>query len=787
MEKGLTTEEAQQKLVSFGKNQITTKEIQSPLSIYLSQFPTSINAILSFAAIVSFIIHDVIDSIFIFAIIILNSTFSFIQEYKAEKALQKLKSFIKPVSTVIRDGHEIQIPTEELVPQDIVVIREGERIPADGILIVNHSIEVDESMLTGESLPVIKEQNDEVFSATLVVKGKGQICIQKTGMATRFGEIAQTLASVAEDKTPLQKRLDSLGKLLSLLAVLAALLLIPIGMNQKQEIFPLLLLSISIGVAAIPEGLPAIITVALAIGTSRMAKKRTIIRKMQAIETLGSVQIILIDKTGTLTYNKMQVKKYWVKDKKFFPPLLSSCVLGNTASLIKKEEKDAYDIVGSKTDGALLMFAKEHLPKIDSVKEGGRILDEYVFDSVTKTITTVFEKDKKKYVFVRGAPEAIIEKSKLTKLEKEKVTSIFETYAKEGLRVVGFGTKIEKRDGKRTREELEKDLEFLGFVAMYDPPREDVKQAIVAAKRAGIQPIMVTGDSELTAMAIAKEIGLIEKNEDVVTNEQLKKMSDEDLKKILPKIRVYARTKPEDKLRLVSLFKQMGFVVGVTGDGVNDALALKQADVGVAMGEKGTDVAKEASDIILLDDSFPTLVKAIEEGRKIYNNIVKAVTYLISGNLSEIALILGAAVLGIPTPLLPTQILWINIVSDGLPALALASDNHGKNLLDHRPRNPSSPILSKKRLIFITMTGIFIAFLLLYIFKVFLVSSSEIHARTVVFNLLVIFQMILALIVRGHFKSKPNMFLIFSIIITLVIQFIITTVPFFQEFFHLTF
>lgn len=787
MEKGLTTEEAQQKLVSFGKNQITTKEIQSPLSIYLSQFPTSINAILSFAAIVSFIIHDVIDSIFIFAIIILNSTFSFIQEYKAEKALQKLKSFIKPVSTVIRDGHEIQIPTEELVPQDIVVIREGERIPADGILIVNHSIEVDESMLTGESLPVIKEQNDEVFSATLVVKGKGQICIQKTGMATRFGEIAQTLASVAEDKTPLQKRLDSLGKLLSLLAVLAALLLIPIGMNQKQEIFPLLLLSISIGVAAIPEGLPAIITVALAIGTSRMAKKRTIIRKMQAIETLGSVQIILIDKTGTLTYNKMQVKKYWVKDKKFFPPLLSSCVLGNTASLIKKEEKDAYDIVGSKTDGALLMFAKGHLPKIDSVKEGGRILDEYVFDSVTKTITTVFEKDKKKYVFVRGAPEAIIEKSKLTKLEKEKVTSIFETYAKEGLRVVGFGTKIEKRDGKRTREELEKDLEFLGFVAMYDPPREDAKQAIVAAKRAGIQPIMVTGDSELTAMAIAKEVGLIEKNEDVVTSEQLKKMSDEDLKKILPKIRVYARTKPEDKLRLVSLFKQMGFVVGVTGDGVNDALALKQADVGVAMGEKGTDVAKEASDIVLLDDSFPTFVKAIEEGRKIYNNIVKAVTYLISGNLSEISLILGAVVLGLPTPLLPTQILWINIVSDGLPALALASDNHGKNLLDHRPRNPSSPILSRKRLIFITMTGIFIAFLLLYIFKVFLVSSSEAHARTVVFNLLVIFQMILALIVRGHFKSKPNMFLIFSIIITLVIQFIITTVPFFQEFFHLTF
>lgn len=787
MENGLTSKEAIEKLQSVGKNQIVTKQIKTPLFIFFSQFPTSINAILVIAAIFSFVIHDLLDSIFILAIIFLNSFFSFIQEYKAEKSLEKLKKFIIPISKVLRDGKEIEIPTEELVPQDLVVIREGERIPADGKLILNHAIEVDESMLTGESLPVIKEQNDEVFSGTLVVKGKGHVIVQKTGMNTRFGQIAGTLATVVADKTPLQKKLDKLSRILSLIAILTAILLLVIGLNQKKDAIPLILLSVSIGVAAIPEGLPAIITIALAIGTNRMAKRNTIIRKMPAVETLGSVQVILIDKTGTLTKNQMQVKKFWVQNKESFPTLLKACVLGNTASLIQKGEPNTFDILGSKTDGALLLFANSYSVTSDSIKNEGKVIDEYVFDSNTKTITTVFKTNEKDYVFVKGAPEAIIEKSKLNNFEKEKITEVFKEYARGGLRVIGFGTRIKKHGENNSRESLEQNLNFLGFLALYDPPRNDAKHAVLMAKNAGIQPIMVTGDNELTALAIAKEVGLIEKNEDVVTSDQLKNMSDEELAKIIRKVKVYARARPEDKLRLVSIFKKEGFVVGVTGDGVNDSLALKQADVGVAMGEKGTDVAKEASDIILLDDSFATFVKAIEEGRKIYNNIVKAVTYLIIGNLSEICLILGAVILGLPTPLLPTQILWINIVTDALPALALASDNHGKNLLSYHPRNPTDPMLSKNRFYLIVLGGIFISFPLIFIFNLLLASSSESHARTIIFNLLVFFQMILALAIRGNLKSKPNNFLILSIIATLIIQFLITTIPFFQQIFQLEF
>lgn len=770
----------------FGKNEIIAKEKNSILFSFLSQFPTFINGILTIAAIFAIIINDILDGIFIFAILILNALLGFFQEYRAEKALEKLKSFISPLSRVIRDGKEVQIPTIEIVPGDLVIVFEGDRIPADGYILSAHHIEIDESMLTGESLPVIKKQKDAVLLGTLTIKGKGQIFVEKTGMNTRFGQIAQTLSKMENDKTLLQQKLDFLGKTLSVLAITISLLLIPIGLWQNKPLFPLILLAISIGIAAIPEGLPAIITISLAIGVSRMAKNKAIVRKMAAVETLGAVQVILSDKTGTLTQNTMRVKKFFLVNDEFLPSVLQASVLGNTASLIQKEDGGAtWDVIGDKTDGALLLWGQTMTKDVSLIKKTGKIIDEYVFDPQTKTVTTVWTDGKKRYVFVRGAPEILLEKSVLAKKDKDKLMAHFQQYAKEGLRIIAFAKKTETHMDSQ-REHLESNLEFLGFVGIYDPPRIEAKWALEQAKKAGIRTIMVTGDNELTALAIARELNLIEKDEDVITSDQLQELSDGELEKILPKIRIFARAKPEDKLRLVSLFKKLGFVVGVTGDGVNDALALKRANVGIAMGETGTDVAKEASDIVLADDNFATLVKAVEEGRKIYDNILKSITYLLSGNLSELSLIFFATILGLPTPLLPTQILWINLVTDGLPALALASDTKNPNLLEKKPRNPQSPILTRDRWLFIICVGFSLSILLILVFKYLLTTSSEAFARTITFNLLILLHLAVAFVVRGGGIFRVNKLLILSVILTIIIQILITTIPFFQAIFHLS-
>jgi len=788
MEKGLTSEVAQEKLKTIGPNEIETHESRSSLSLLLSQFPTFINAILAGASLLSFIIGEPVDGVFILSILLVNAIFGFIQEYRAEKSLEKLKSYVKSIARVIRDGKEQQVPTVNLAPGDLVILSEGDRIPADGKLTINKPIEIDESVLTGESLPIVKNHNDPVFLGTLLTKGSGHLLVEKTGRLTRFGQIAQTLSTVSSDKTPLQKRLDSLAKTLSIVVILAASLIIPIGLFQGKELFQTLLLSVSIGIAAIPEGLPAVVTIALAIGVARMAKKRAIVRKMASIETLGAVQIILTDKTGTLTQNTMAVKKFWVENNQSLPDLLKACVFGNTASLIEKAEKNAFDIVGDKTDGALLLFAKLQSEDLEKIQHEGKILDEYAFDPETKTVTTILEDKGIKHVFVRGAPEVVLGKSKLKEEERKKITELFEQYAKEGLRVIGFGTKISHHNESLQREEAEKDITFLGFVGIYDPPRPEAKQAVVEARLAGIHTIMVTGDNHLTALSIASEIGLIEKDEDVVTGEEMEKLPDLELEKLILKTRIFARTKPEDKLRLVSLFKKQGYVVGVTGDGVNDSLALKRADVGIAMGQKGTDVAREASDIVLTDDNFSTLVSAIEEGRTIYNNIVKAITYLLSGNLSEISLVFFAALLGMPNPLLPTQILWMNLVTDGIPALALASDPKDPGVLRHKPRNPNAPILSNHRLVFILIVGFFLSIMFLVIFKLLLsITSSETFARTIVFNALIFSHMIIAFTVRKESIFKMNKFLVIGVLVTLILQAIITFTPFFQSIFHLGF
>lgn len=790
MEKGLTSLEVKEKQKKFGKNEITAQERATGLSLFISQFPTFINGILTAAAVISFISHGVIDGIFILIILFLNAFFGFIQEYRAEKSLDKLKTYVKSVVRVVRDGKEVQIDASEIVPGDIILISEGDRISADGKIISNKFLEIDESILTGESMSVIKNIDDPVFSGTLVTKGSSRLIVESIGKDTKFGQIAQTLAQVAPDKTPLQKRLDGLAKTLSIIILLIAAFIIPLGIFQGKEFIPLLLIAVSIGIAAIPEGLPAVVTISLAIGTSRMAKRKAIVRRMQSVETLGAVQIIITDKTGTLTQNTMQVKKFWTPHNDHLPSLLKACVLGNTASLIEKAGKSAsgWDIVGDKTDGALLLFAKDKKQNLEDITKEGKILEEYSFDSQTATVSTIVQNNKVKHIFVRGAPEVVLSKSKVTQKDRDEIVKLYSDYAKEGLRVIGFGTRTSTHNGDIERKDAEKDLTFLGIVGIYDPPRLEAKKAVTDARKAGIQTIMVTGDNTLTASFLGREIGLLEDQDHITTGDEIDKLTDEELEKIILKTRIFARTKPEDKLRLVTILKKMGYVVGVTGDGVNDALALKRADVGLAMGESGTDVAKEASDIILTDDNFSTVVNAVEEGRTIYNNILKAITYLLTSNLSELSLVVFASLLGMPNPFFPTQILWINLVTDGVPALALASDNKDHSVLSKKPRSPDAPILGKRRLLFIATVGFSISLILLFIFKTILDNgSSETLARTIIFNALIASHMILAFIVRGKTIFRLNKFLILGVLFTIILQTAITFNPFFQNIFRLGF
>jgi Ca2+-transporting ATPase len=783
MERGLTQHEVVERLKKFGKNSITAKSNFSVKKLFLSQFPTTINAILAIAGIGSFFINDSLDALFIFAVIIINACFGFVQEYRAQKSLEKLKQYTAPEALVIRDGKETRILAEDIVIDDIVILSEGDRVPADGVLIDQAQLEIDESILTGESLAVLKKKMDGIMLGTLVLKGNGLMKVTKIGMQTNFGKIAETMASLKDEQAPLQKNLDQFGKLLSYIAIAISLFIIPIGLYHHGNLGELILISASIAIAAIPEGLPAVITIAFAVGTNRMAKRGAIIRKMNAIETLGAVQVILSDKTGTMTQNSMRVKKYWLAEKETMKTLITACFIGNTASLLKKGNGE-FDIVGDQTDGALKLWAQEQLKGEEILFDENQI-EENVFDSQTQTITTRWKETKGDTVFVRGAPEAIIAKSTLSPYERKIIKYHYELLAKEGMRVIGFGTKKQTHGKTQTREQLEKNLQIIGFIGVYDPPRKEVAQAVKESRMAGIQAIMVTGDNALTALSLAKEIGLITEDEDVITGDTLTKMTDEEIGRIIFKTRVFARIKPEQKLRLVTVLKEKGIIVGVTGDGVNDALALKRADVGVAMGDGGTDVAKEASDIVLTDNNFATLIKAIEEGRVIYKNIVNAILYLISGNLSEILLIFIATIIHLPFPLLATQILWINLVTDSLPALALATGNKDETVLSKKPRNPQISILDRDKLLIVGIIGVTLTTILLGAFISLLAVTSEIHARTVVFNLLIFFRLVIMLGLGWQSVKRGNRFLILTFVIIALLQMIITCTPVFQTIFHL--
>lgn len=739
------------------------------------------------AVAISFLLGDVLDGSLILVILVLNSGLGFWQEYKASREIKALKNYEPPKSRVIRDGKEQEILSENLVPGDIVILEAGDKIPADGVITDGYELSINESSLTGESVPVVKShqsKNSNVYLGTWITSGKGKIKITATGPTTRFGKIAMNLGSMGEEPTPLEQSLNKLAVRVSILTFSIAIVISVLGIIQGIELLNVFLNSLALIIAAVPEGLPAIITVLLAIGARRMYQRKTLIRKMDSIENLGTTDIICIDKTGTITKNEMTVRKFELRNKNTLASFIRTAVICNTAALVKKEQALSYDILGDTMEGALLIWASEQGADIDSLKISAKKIKEIPFDSKRKMMSVLIEENGKTELLTKGAPEIILELCDLSDKEKQELTRDYEDMAKQGLRILALASR--DFSGKKLPDELEKNLEFLGLVGIADEPREEALESIAKARRAGIDIVMITGDNELTAKVIAEEVGLLKKGDEVITGEQLDKMSDQELKERIESIRIYARTTPEHKLRIVKNFQEMGKIVAVTGDGVNDSLALKKADVGISMGITGTDVAKESSDIVILDDNLSTIIEAIEQGRLIYGNIIKVVRFLLTGNLSEVLLILIITLMGYPVPLLPAQLLWINFVTDGLPAISLAADKSTGKEMHESPRGKDHSLFNSATLKFVSFFGLFISLVSVASFIIGYNSGGIDSARSYAFTTMIISQMAFVLLIIRHGNPLlSNKYLLASVVLVLLIQFLILTFPPLQTLFSI--
>jgi len=745
--KNLTHKEAAALHLKFGPNEITAASKYSIWKSLISQLNNFLMLLLVGAGLISWFLEDRVDSGFIFAIVILNAGFGVYQEFKAEKSLEALKKITITLVRVIRDNKESTIDSRLLVPSDLVYLEEGSHVPADLVLARSWNLEVNEAALTGESLPVVKnETNDELknlFMGTVVARGRGYAHVTKIGNSTRLGEINKTLASIPEDQTPLQKKLAIFTKQVGWIGIVAALAVFGLSFVHDKNLFQSFFFAVSLAVAIVPEGLPAVMTITLAIGVGRMAREKAIVRKLNAIETLGSITLVATDKTGTLTQNKMVVKKIWINGKTHnasdahkirnedFDELLNNSILCSTASLVQKVDSGHWDVIGDTTEGALLLLAKDVGINYEDRRSEWEMEEVESFDSTLKRMAVKVRKGNAHHHYIKGSPESVLSICKMDEKERSAIEKEFEAYARKGLRMLAFA------EGEK----------FLGFVGIADPVRPEVKKSIEMARHAGIKTVMLTGDSPLTAEAIALETGLIKKGEGILTGKQISDYSDDELIKILPNVHVFARISPEHKLRLVGLYQKMGEIIAVTGDGVNDALALKKADVGVAMGLTGTDVAKETSDMIITDDNFATLIQAIHEGRDILRRIQSAILYLLSCNSAEMLYIILAVLTGLPV-LIPVQLLYINLISDGMPAISMAFAPNDDRAMSRPPRQPLN-ILSRKDFIFIGSVGILAAIL-----TALAIQPFETGMRlTIAFSLIIFFQPFVLMYLWGrHFK-----------------------------------
>ena len=828
--RGLAPEEAGNRLGQYGPNELMHEEKASPWALFFNQFKNILIVILIVATLLSAFVGEYIDAAIILVIIIFCAVLGFVQEYRAERALDALKSMFTPMITVLRGGAELEVASKELVPGDVLVIEAGDRIPADARLVENHSIQCDEAPLTGESLPVTKElapmpqdalvgdRRNMVFTGTTVTYGRGKAVVCATGIQTEFGQIAQEVASVQTEKTPLERRTDEIGKWLGIITLGICVVVVGISVGREYwngtltmaSTLPIVLFAIALAVAAVPEALAAIVTGALAIAMHEMAKRNALVRKMPAVETLGCTSVICTDKTGTLTKGEMTVRKLHcggrtveVSGAGYSPAggfgeptddpglqlLLTAGVLASDAVI--GQDGARWFVKGDPTEGALVVVAAKGGLKTEETRKSAPRIEEFPFSSERKRMTTIHAMPDGRFIaFVKGAPEVVLERCvsvqsgaaavPLDAGERSRLLAVNESMAKDALRVLGIAYKELSQQEHYSDEQVEKDLVFLGYAGMMDPPREEALEAVKTCRQVSIRPVMITGDHKLTAVAVAREIGIFREGDEVLTGEQLAEMDEAALAAIVEKVTVYARVSPMDKLKIVRAWKAKGHVVAMTGDGVNDAPALKHADIGIAMGITGTDVAKEAADIVLADDNFATIVKAIERGRWIYDNIQKYLTYLLRANITEVVVLGGVVMYLGPAylPLLPAAILYINLASDGLPALALGISPPDKDIMQRPPRNPKESVFSFEVRTFILFGAIIECPIFLWVFFYDL-DNIEV-ARTEIFLMFVIIELILAMNFRSLrysvFEAPPHKWLLIAIgwelvLIVVLIQF----------------
>lgn len=792
---GLTSAQAQVLLKEHGPNSLPDHNQVRPVTILLRQFKSILIAVLLLAALISYLIGDSLDSILILIIILLNALFGFFQEFRAEKAIKALRNMVVNQSLVIRDGTEQLLEARYLVPGDLIIIQEGDRVPADCQLVEAVSLSADEASLTGESIPVTKNasgEEDGLYLGTTVVHGHGKARVLATGPNTRFGKIASLLKNIEEEPTPLQIQLGSLSKYLLVTVVIATTAIFIIGFTAGRELTEMLLTSVSLAVSVVPEGLPAVVTITLAIGVQRMARRHAIIRRLNAIETLGATNVICTDKTGTLTKNEMTVTHIWtdyqlqsrggIKVDDAVEKLLTVGILANTAVAVSNTDNNQLEILGDKTEGSLLSLAEDLGFSVEDIRQKIPLSQEFPFDSSIKTMAVVTGEKNKSKVYVKGAPEIILasshfilsagRKKVLSAEDKENILHDLENQARQGQRMLAFGYK-DTSEKITSHQQAQKDLIFLGFVGITDPLRPEIRSAVHLAREAGIRTIMITGDNKLTATSIAQEAGILSKDELVLTHDDLTNLTDSELSDLLPKTTVFARANPEDKVKIVRLLQRQGYVVALTGDGVNDAPALKQANVGVAMGITGTDVAKEAGDIVLSDDNYASLIATVEEGRVIYDNILKSLKFLLSSNFSELVVIIVAVVAAIPLPLTPLQILWINLVTDSLPAIALATDPKDPLIMKRLPRDKTIGIIKLLDPFWLVKTGALVATITLVVFLFFYSVGGLTLGRTMAFNVIIITQLLIALAVRKGHPWHTNWQLLLTIGFIILLQIIL--------------
>ena len=712
--RGLSTREAEKRVKTYGLNELKHNKKKSPVLIFLAQFNDFLVWVLIGATIISGFIGDKADAITILIIVIVNAILGFVQEFRTEKSLEALQELAAPTCKVIRDGNIKVVSSKELTIGDLVVLEAGDRIPADGTFIDAANMVVDESLLTGESVGISKDTTkgkNSGFMGTIVLKGRGLIIIDAIGMKTEMGKIANLLDNIEEDKSPLRERLDSLGKILVVMCIVVCLIVTILGIIRGNDITEMFLLGVSLAVAAIPEGLAAIVTVALALGVGRMLKRNALVRKLPAVETLGCTSVICSDKTGTLTQNKMTVKEILVngriyeldKEKIYDCEKLKEAFIYCNDANYNYEIKDIEKaVMGDPTETALVKAFYKDSKELQKFVEKSKRVYEISFDSTRKMMTVIMNENGKETCYMKGAPERVLEKCNsvlengkvkpLTYQKKKQIYSYIEAMSNRALRCIAAAY---KEENLVKNESIECDLIFLGVAGSMDPPRIEVKDAVLKCKMAGIKPIMITGDHKNTALAIAKSINICNSDDQAVTGDELEKMSDSELVKKVNKIRVFARVSPNHKLRIVRAFKKNNNIVAMTGDGVNDAPAIKEADIGVAMGISGTDVTKEAAAMVLMDDNFATIVSAVEEGRVIYDNIRKFIRYLLSCNLGEVLTMFLASLFYLPNPLTPIQILFVNLATDGLPAIALGVDPPDKDIMRQSPREKNEGIFAR--------------------------------------------------------------------------------------------